>query len=95
MWRKEGGGPVRFGWELIEKAIKTLMNLDANTTGDMIRRKAMQISDTIERAIRSGGSSKESMVLFVELLRIRKASMALCSTEVETINSSAPNEHML
>lgn len=92
---EKGGWAETVGWELIEKAIKTLMNLDANTTGDMIRRKAMQISDTIERAIRSGGSSKESMVLFVELLRIRKASMALCSIEVETINSSAPNEHRL
>lgn len=73
---EKGGWAEIVGWEPIEKAIRTLMNMDANTIGDMIRMKAVQISDTIERAIRIGGSSKESMVLFMELLRNRKASMA-------------------
>ena len=90
---EKGGWAETVGWELIEKAIKTLMNLDANTIGDMIRRKAVQVRETIERAIRSGGSSKESMVLFVKLLRIHKTSMTLSSIESERINSNLSPYH--
>lgn len=91
---EKGGWAETVGWELIEKAIKTLMNLDANTIGDMIRRKAVQVRETIERAIRSGGSSKDSMVLFVKLLRIHKTSMALFSIESERINSNLSPYHL-
>lgn len=69
---EKGGWIETVGREPIEKAIRTLMD---DTTGDKIRRKAMQVSDTLERTLRPGGSSHRNLTLFVQQLKSLKAEL--------------------
>lgn len=69
---EKGGWVETVRREPIEKAIRTLMD---DTTGDKVRRKAMQVSDTLERTMQPGGSSHRNLALFVQQLKSLKVEL--------------------
>ncbi|KAG0582237.1 hypothetical protein KC19_3G045100 [Ceratodon purpureus] len=58
------------GKEIIEKAVRTLMT---GADGEAMRRKAAQVSVTIQKSVRPGGSSYENLALFLRHLKSLKS----------------------
>jgi UDP:flavonoid glycosyltransferase YjiC (YdhE family) len=69
---EKGGWVETVGREPIEKAVRTLMD---DTTGEKVRRKAKQVSDTLGRTMQPGGSSHRNLALFVQQLKSLKANL--------------------